>query len=178
LFIIFRTKLLSLFINKIKRDILNKILLIISLLLALATANLQTKAQESLDLHVPLNSEPTKASTTDYPLIINRKVNSATSLYIDTVDRKITGTLNSWPRADLKTLRYTEVSVIITIANDGSLVDVSSRKVLLTEEMSKLMNIIIKAITYAAPFSPPPEEVIQNHKSLQFSRLFSFESKR
>jgi hypothetical protein len=149
-----------------------------SLLLALATANLQTKAQESLDLHVPLNKEPTIASITDYPLIINRKDNSATSLYIDTVDRKITGTLNSWPSTDIKTLRHEDVSIIITIASDGSLIDVSSRNILLTEEKSKLMNIITKIITYAAPFSPPPNEVIQNHKSVQFSRLISFESKR
>lgn len=136
------------------------------------------KAQQSLDLSVPISDEPKKTSTTDYPLIINRKHNTAASLYIDTVDRKITDVLNSSPREDLKALRYDDISVMITIASDGSLVDVSSRNALLTEEKSKLMSIIIKAITYASPFSPPPEEVIQNHKSLQFSRLFSFESKR
>jgi hypothetical protein len=126
-----------------------------------------------LDLHLPLKTAPPKESIADVPLKIRTKDNAATSLYIESVSNKIVGVFNSWPSANSKAHAPEGVSIVITIASDGSLVDAFSPNILVTENQSKLINKSIKAITYAAPFSPPPKEVIQTYKSVQFSRSFA-----
>lgn len=156
----------------------NKYLLAIVLTLLTAFSSCLANAQDALNLRIPPTQELSVKSITDLPLVINSNANATTALYIKAVSQKVLHAIQTLPKSGTNYYIFGEAAMIITIAEDGSLSEVYSPYAFTTGDKSQLVETFINAAKYAAPFSPPPQTIIQNHKSVKFSRFFRVEKRR
>jgi TonB family protein len=136
-------------------------------------SNIQLIAEE-LRLNIPPMRSSITSRPEELPVILDGKMSSfAATLYIDSVTQKVERVLSSWPKSELGERIYGSVIITFVVGGDGSLIDVYPRRIS-GEGDVRMVAVATKMVKYAAPFLPPPEAVIQGHKSIQFTRPFSF----
>lgn len=156
----------------------NKYLLAIVLTFLTVFSSHLANAQDALNLRIPPTQALAGKSIADLPMVINSNAGATAALYIEAISQKVLHAIHSLPKSGVNYYIYGEAVMIITIAEDGSLLEVYSPYAVTTGDKSQLVETFIKAAKYAAPFSPPPQTIIQNHKSVKFSRLFIVEKRR
>lgn len=97
----------------------------------------------------------------------------AASLYADSVSQKVLRVMTNWPKTDDGMRLTGEVMVQITIAEDGSLIEVTPRMAT-GENSAKMGSDIIQKVSAAAPFLPPPKSTLNKLGRFQFLRTFTY----
>lgn len=100
--------------------------------------------------------------------LIDNASDPAMSFYINAVEEKISKIYAQWPRDSSGRPITGSVVVILTIASNGSLLNVSARG------DGALASAVIDKVTQASPFPSPSTSLLKGRQSLQFNLTVAY----